>query len=367
MLSTARPRQAIMTFLTPGPRMIDEIECAVSVMLAVLFAHLIGATMVSWAAFTSFVLMRGHISETLLRAMMRIVGTLVGAALALLLVPYVARSWPAASIAAGAIGAVALYGTLTAKRAYAWLLFGLTFEMILFDKLENPALDTLAFAKTRLLEIGAGTAACLIVSLLTTLTARRRWPGRSAPPQEGVGWHSHAARHALQGGVALALVPIVHTVVGLHALQQAGVTIMAVMIVPVAALSQSGMVPVTRKLLHRVIGCLCGGALAAAILFVAAGHAPVLIAGTCLGVLIGRHIENGGGRFTYVGMQFTLAVLVTLIPDSFSSAAIRPGLVRLESIVCGMALLEPVLLVWYFATWRHGRSHLAMPDADNWL
>jgi uncharacterized membrane protein YccC len=228
------------------------------------------------------------------------------------------------------------------------LLFGLTFEMILLDKLENPGLDTLAFARTRLLEIGAGTAACLIVSLLTTVTARRRWPGRSAPVEEGVGWHSQAARHALQGGIALALVPIAHIAIGLHAIQQAGVTIMAVMIVPVAGLGQSGMVPVSRKLLHRIAGCLCGSALAAAILLLADGRAPILIAGTGLGVLIGRHIENGGGRYTYVGMQFTLAILVTLIPDSYSSAAIHPALQRLESIVCGMALLEPVLLAWHF-------------------
>lgn len=329
--------------------MIDEFECAASVLLAILFAHLVGAKMVSWAAFTSFVLMRGHISETFVRAIMRIIGTTAGAALALILVPYLAPSLPVASTAAGVIGAVGLYGMLTARRAYAWLLFALTFEMILLDKLEHPTLDTFTFAKTRLLEVGAGTAACLVVSLLTTLTARRRWPSRPPPPSEGVGWHSNAARHAMQAGVALALVPILHAIIGLRELQQAGVTIMAVMIVPVTGLGRSGIGPVTRKLLHRVIGCLCGSALAAVSMLLADGSTSILIAGTFLGVLIGRHIENGGGRFTYVGMQFTLTILVTLIPDSYSATAIHPALLRLESIFCGMALLEPVLLLWYFA------------------
>lgn len=328
--------------------MIDEIECAASVLLAILLAHLVGAKMVSWAAFTGFVLMRGHVSETFVRAIMRIAGTTAGAALALILVPYLARSLAMASIAAGVIGAVGLYGMLTARRAYAWLLFGLTFEMILLDKLEHPALDTFLFAKTRLLEVGAGTVACLIVSLLTTLTARRRWPSNSPIPAQGLGWHSDAARHAMQAGLALALVPILHAIIGLRELQQAGVTIMAVMIVPLTGLGRSGVGPVTRKLFHRVIGCLSGSALAGATIALASGSVPVLIAGTFLGVLIGRHIENGGGRFTYVGMQFTLAILVTLIPDSYSSAAIHPALLRLESIFFGMALLEPVLLAWYF-------------------
>jgi uncharacterized membrane protein YccC len=362
-----RPSQAVGSFLTPGPRMLDEVECAASVLLAILFAHLVGAKMVSWAALTGFVLMRGHISETLVRALLRMIGTAAGAALALALVPYAVRALPMTSLAAGVIAAAGLYGMLTARRAYAWLLFALTFEMILLDKLEHPTLDTFVFAKTRLFEVGAGTAACLIVSVLTTLTARRRWPSTPPPPSQGTGWHSNAARHAMQAGVALALVPVLHAIIGLQELQQAGVTIMAVMIVPVTSLGRSSVGQVTRRLFHRVIGCLCGSVLAAATIFFADGYAPILIAGTFLGVLIGRHIENGGGRFTYVGTQFTLTILITLIPDSYTSAALHPALLRLKSIFFGIALLEPVLLAWYLASHkrRHSRSCPGYPTADN--
>ena len=50
------------------------------------------------------------------------------------------------------------------------------------------------------------------------------------------------------------------------------------------------------------------------------------------------------------GTQFTLAVLVTLVPDSYAGAAIAPALARLTGILVGMALLEPVLLAWHLAT-----------------
>lgn len=346
-LAAARLPGAIKIFITPGPRMVDEIECVASVLLAILLAHLVGATMVAWAAFTAFVLMRGHVSETLLRGVMRVIGTIAGAGLALLVVPYAVRWLPAASLAAAVAGAVGLYGMLTARRAYAWLLFGLTFEMILLDKLEHPALDTFGFARTRLLEVGAGTLACVSVSLLTTLTARRRWPAQAAPPATRLGWHSNAARHAMQAGLALALLPILHAEFGIPELAQAGVTIMAVMIVPAAGLGRSGLGPVTRRLLHRIIGCLCGGALATVTLVVAHGQPAILIAGTCLGVLIGRHVENGSTRIAYVGLQFTLVTLVTLVPDTYSDVAILPALVRLQSILIGMALLQPVLLGWH--------------------
>ena len=345
-------RETLRVFVTPGARMVDEFECVASVLLAILLAHLIGAHSIAWAAFTSVVLMRGHVSETLVRGVMRIVGTAIGAGLALAIAPYAARSPLAAAPVAAIVGAIGLYGMLTAKRAYAWLLFGLTFEMVLLDKVEHPSVDVIAFVQTRLLEVSAGTVACVAVSLLSTLTARRRWPGPAAAPAARIGWHPSAARHAAQAGTALALLPLLNALVGLPELAQAGVTIMAVMIVPVAGLGQSGLVPVSRRLLYRALGCLAGSALAAATLVLAQGSAPILVAGTCLGVVIGRHIENGGTRITYLGVQFTLAIIVTLVPDSYSDAAIRPALERMASIFLGMALLEPVLLAWHLLTPR---------------
>jgi uncharacterized membrane protein YccC len=349
MISAIRARlvEQLRSLVTPGPRMVDELECVASVLLAILLAHLIGATVIAWAAFTAFVLMRGHIAETLLRAVLRLVGTALGAALALLLVPLLRGSLPATMLCVALVGGAGLYGTLTAKRSYAWLLFGLTFEMILLDKLEHPALDTMAFARTRLLEVAAGTAACLTVSLVSTLTLRRLSPAPPPPASARIGWHPDAARHAAQAGLTLALLPLLHALLAVPELAQAGVTIMAVMIVPVAGLGSSGLVPVSRRLFDRAVGCLAGGVLAAAILLLAQGQPAILIAGTCLGIIIGRHIENGAPRATYLGLQFTLAILITLVPDSYAHAEIGPALARLTSIVIGMALLEPVLLAWH--------------------
>jgi uncharacterized membrane protein YccC len=352
MLSSPAARLRVFTrsLATPGPRMVDEFECVLSVLLAILFAHLVGATNVAWAAFTGFVLMRGHVSETLLRGVLRIIGTAIGAGLALLVVPYIAGSPPLSALAAAIVGAASLYGMITAKRAYAWLLFGLTFEMILLGKIEHPTVDAIAFARTRLLEVGAGTLACVLVSATSTMTARRRWPASPAPPPARIGWHPHAARHAAQAGLTLALLPFLHAAFALPRLEQAAVTIMAVMIVPASGLGTSGLVPVSRRLFHRIVGCLGGSALAAATLLLAHGNAPVLIAGTILGVVIGRHIENGGGTVAYVGLQFTLAILVTLVPDSYANADVHPAIERLTSIFIGMALLEPVLLAWHALT-----------------
>lgn len=339
-------RNEFRTALTPGPRMADGIACIGSVLLAILLAHLIGGKMVAWAAFSAFVLMKGDPGETILRGVLRLVGTALGAVLAVTLVPLAMHSVAAASVMAGLIGAMGLYGMLTARRAYAWLLFGLTFEMILLDKLEKPGVNVVELAQTRMLEVVAGTVACVIVSVSAAFVTGRQWKASGAA-SPSLGWHPNAARHAIQAGVAVALLPLLHSAFGMAELAQASVTILAVMIVPVAGIGASGLVPVSRRLLHRAIGCIAGAALAFLVLILAHGEPAILIAGTCLGIFIGRHIETMGAKANYVGLQFTLAVLVVLVPDSYAQADIKPGLLRLLSIFIGMGLLEPVLLAWH--------------------
>ena len=139
-------------------RTIDELECVASVLLAILVAHWLGATNVSWAAFSGYMVMRGHVGETVQRGALRIVGTLAGGLLALAAIPLIAPHWPLAALGILVIGTATLYKAITAKRAYAWLFVGLTFAMVLFDKLHDPGIPLAAFVQTRILETSAGTS-----------------------------------------------------------------------------------------------------------------------------------------------------------------------------------------------------------------
>lgn len=105
--------------------------------------------------------------------------------------------------------------------------------------------------------------------------------------------------------------------------------------------------------------------MAALFLFAAHGSAAVLIAGTLIGVIIGRHVENGKSSIAYVGTQFVLAILVTLVPDDYGSAAIGPALNRLTGILIGMALLEPVLLAWHLIAPSAPAKPAAAAEAGN--
>jgi uncharacterized membrane protein YccC len=333
-------------FVRPAPaRLLDEAESVGAVLLAILLAHVIGARHVNWAAFSGYMVMRGHWADSLGRGVLRILGTAAGAGLALLLAPGLVGLWPMQALAVAGVGGLTLYGAIAGKRAYAWLFVGLTFQMILLDAggAEPPG----PFAATRLLEVTAGTAACVGVSVLSALTLRRRWPGSRMPAAQRLGWHGPAARHAGQAAAALLLLVACTHWIGLAEPAQGAVSIMATMLIPATSLGTSGLVPVSRKLGQRVMGCLAGSGLAAGALLLARGEPTILLAATALGVAIGRHLENSGRAYAYVGTQFTLAVLVTLVPDNYDHAAIAPALERLGGILIGRALLEPVLIAWH--------------------
>lgn len=350
-------------FFRPDARMVDEVECAASVLLAIAFAHLLHASNVSWAAFSGYMVMRGHAADTLHRGAMRVAGTVAGGLLALIAVPWISSNvWPQAGVLA-LVGAAGLYGALTAKHSYAWLFFGLTFAMICCDKIERPDDSLSDFVRWRLLETGAGTLACVLVSLISTTTARRYWPSARVAPGATLGWRADAFRHGVQGGVALAALALLAARYPIPDLSQGAVSIMAVMLVPITAVSVTASGPVRLKTFERFVGCGAGAALGAGILLGSGGHAAILILGAVAGVMLGRHIENGDNSHRYAGTQFTLAILIMLVPDHYDSITLEPGLDRLLSIVVGMAVLEPVLLIWHLlspcrpATTHDGEDH----------
>jgi uncharacterized membrane protein YccC len=287
-----------------------------------------------------------------------VLGTAVGASLAWLLAPELLRSPISLSAGLALVGAGTLYLALLDRRGYVWLFAGLTFAMVLVDGMEHPGAALGVFAQSRFVGVFVGTCASILVSAVSALTVRRHLPVLSKevmqepPPPAFRFWHKVAFRHALQGALALALIPWVWTVFHIRALGQSSITIMVVMMVPVASLAAAGY-PATTKSLHRLFGCVIGGLLATTIL-VLSHHSPIVMTlAACLGIVAGRHIENGSLGIGYAGTQFALAFLVVLVPDSYSGIHIEPGLERLFGILFGMALLEPVrLLFGQFVRWR---------------
>jgi len=324
-------------------RLLDEVETLLSVALAIVFAHLLGAQNVGWAAFSGYMVMRSQLAESLNRGLLRITGTAAGAGLAWAFATWVGASslWIGAGLAL--VGGLAQYATLTRRRSYAWLFTGLTFSMVVLDAMEAPLQEVTQFALTRLLEVVAGTAACIVVSLLFAWTLRPGIQGtqyfrRQRPEGSGPGWHRQAAIASLQVALCLGVLPMLAPQLGDELASQAAVTVMAAMLVPLTALAVGGGA-VRRRSILRLTGCLLGAGSGALALLFSAGNAPATLLLMALGVMLGRHIENSGTKVAYIGTQLALVFLTVFVPDDFHFASSEPGWSRLEGILLGLVML----------------------------
>ncbi|WP_109126095.1 FUSC family protein [Dyella sp. C11] len=330
----------LRTLAQPGPRMVDQVEAMASVLLAIALAQLVGTQNIGWAAFSGFMVIRSHLAASTQRAVLRVIGTLLGALAGWAVATGVAGHLAIASLSLLLAVTFTMYMALVSRRTYAWLFSGLTFVMVVVESGVPHAAAPAMFAKTRVTEIVLGTTAGLFVSYLSSKTLRRWVPGqRPSPVTSYRQWHPRAAWHALQAGLAAACIPLFSTWVSAPALIQAGITVMAVMLVPLASLEDAKTTLVSRRMVHRFIGCSAGALLAMAILLTCHSNPLMMTAGVCVGVAIGRHIENGPARYSYIGVQFALAFLVVLVPDNYAQASIKPGMERLSGILMGFALL----------------------------
>lgn len=332
-------------------RLVDELETLASVLLAILLGHLAGVQHVGWAAFSGYIVMRSNVRDSFARGCLRVLGTCIGAGGALLVLRHLQLSVYEQAVLLGIVGSTTLYLTLVGRYGYAWLLGGLTYAMVILASLQLHS-QIERYAWSRLLEVALGTAACVLVSALSTYAIRARWwpeaPATvaSAPNARPL-WQPAALRHALQGGLALALLALGAMWKLEVDISQAAITILAVMVVPLDGLSNASKA-VSKRLLHRMLGCLLGGGLAAILLLVSQENLWLTLSGVALGVLIGRHIENGPLGIGYLGMQFALAFLVVMVPDHYDHIDPVAGMERLGGILLGFLVLEPV---YWISTW----------------
>lgn len=349
-----------------GPRVLDALETACAVLFAIGCAHLLGQRNVGWAAFSAYMVMRPQLAQTTRRGALRIIGTIAGAALACLVPASWMSSLPGAALVLAVSGGLSLYLALTRRHGYAWLVVGLTFTMVAVDLMAGA--DASLFAISRVGEVVTGTCCALAVSTLSLLLVRRRLGGSYLadaplpPPLAPSAWQPAALRHALKAALALALVPFAARTIILPEAVQAGVTILVVLMIPLRDLDTAHGHAI-RRLLHRVAGCLTGGALAAALLH--AFHPwPVAVAlSIAAGVAAGRIIESAPTAMTYVGAQFALAFLVVLVPDAYDTVDLEGGIDRFFGVLWGMALLYPVLLLAQLSAWPLRRG--VRPDAND--
>jgi uncharacterized membrane protein YccC len=349
----------IRTLTLHGASAREPLKAVLSVLLAVTLADALELDDLAWAAFSGFMVMRADVSEAAQRGLMRILGTLSGTAFGVVLAPGIADN-PALLVAALLVATwVGIFGSLKSPHSYAWVFFGITAALVMTEALAAPD-NVVHFAATRVAEITVGTSSCILVANLfsanrtevqagaQTIADAAREPSR-APKVLSEAWfvdHWALLEHATRSALAAALLPVIWRWFEIEDFSQTAVTSFVIMIVPADAIKEGPRRAIIERMAHRAVGCLLGSAVALASLPTLGNTLLASLFVLSVGVWIGYHVHNGRNGVNYVGTQFTLGLLITLVQGPGPIKDITPGLERFVGIVIGIATHCLLIVFW---------------------
>jgi uncharacterized membrane protein YccC len=342
-----------------GARGLEAAEAAASVTLATLAALALHSDDPWWAAISAFQVTRAAPSMLISRGMNRTAGSIVGAVAALIALRlFVYQSLPFL-LCLFVLSSIGLVGFVTSRYGYAWLIGSITACLIMLMSLDQPQV-AFATAVNRVVEVGIGTAASLIVCALSPAPAGTAAP--SAPPldppplafwrrrygaelQRWLPGNGPLLLHACRGGFTVMLMPALAEWIAPISPVDLGVTAVAVMSIPTTAAGQAASPVVIQRGVHRLIGCLIGALAGLACLAFVGSDFLLWIALLPPGIWLCSQIQTGTTGISYIGMQAMFAYVMSLVQGQGPPDTIAPGFERLVGVVGGLSVLLIVTLV----------------------
>lgn len=315
--------------------------CAVT--LAVAVAHWLDLSDTWWAAITAFVVPDASWRASMGRGILRMLGTLGGAALGVLLGTYVPLDGLVFVVTMAASTWLGLYMAHTRRYSYSWILGIVTFVMILCEAWTTRG-GLPHFAMERCANVAVGIAASLVVEGVLALMRRDAAPAAAAKPSTVA--HRVAALHALQGAIAVGVFAIVLSLHQMQAFAQAMVTALAVLIVPLGADAQEAHPHIRQRMVLRLAGCAAAVLLALALLPLLQGMPIACQVALAAGVAAGAWVQYSVPDWRYAAIQFSVAFMMVFVQDQGWTVHPRAALARLVGIAAGVGIMLVVMTLW---------------------
>ena len=322
------------------------IVAACSVMLATTLALLLRLESPWWAAISGFMSLMSTGAGSLRRGVLRLTGTIAGAAMAFIMARWLPYDPFALYLSLAAVTMLGVVAMQVSPHGLAWLFVSITFSLVLLSSLNDPQ-QAFTVACNRTLEVAVGVGSAIIVANLL-----QDW--HADPPPTVPGWrHLLGAQwpvvlHAVRAAISVVAVMMIWILIDLPQVTEMAITVAIVMAAPIAAgggLATRHAVAV--RSIHRVIGCLIGGVIALGCLALNVTAFPWWLAMIGAAVWVGMHVQIGKHGVGYVGTQAAFVFIVTLIQGAAPPASIMPGIDRFAGITGGLAILLVVsLLLW---------------------
>ena len=128
-----------------GPRGTEALASALSVALAALAALFLHSDNPWWAAISAWMVTRSSLAVALSRGAMRIVGSVAGATIAVMILGLFAYDPLPFCLCLFALAFTGLFGFAKSRHGYAWLIFAVTGNLVMLIALAQRQFPTLVF------------------------------------------------------------------------------------------------------------------------------------------------------------------------------------------------------------------------------
>jgi uncharacterized membrane protein YccC len=344
-----------------GPRGLEAAEATAAVTLAVLAALALHSDEPWWAGISAFMVTRAAPGVALLRGVMRVAGSIVGAVAALVVLRlFVYQSLPFL-LCLFLLSCTGLFGFATSRYGYAWIVGAVTACLVILMSFDAPQ-SAFTTAVDRVAEVMIGTAASVVVCGLmpaptggpaapaTPLldppplafwrrrygTDLRRWLPANAP----------LVVHAGRGGLTVMLMPALAEWLAPVSPVTMGVTVVMVMSIPTTAIVVADTGAIIEKAAHRLIGCLLGALVGLVCLAFVGTDFLLWMALIAAGIWLCSQIQTGATGMSYIGTQAMFAYLMSMVQGQSPPDTISPGFERLVGVTAGLAVLLVVTLIF---------------------
>ena len=254
-----------------------------------------------------------HACRLLAQSLLRIGGTIAGAALAFFAMRWIGYNHIACYAFLLSFTKTGLLGFQVSESNYAWLLSAVTASIVVLSSLEDPRL-AFHIAVYRAAEVVIGTLTAFLVTQALS-------PQEEAPPAIAApGWSDlfgaqwPATLHALRSGVTVTLIPLIWFSFDFPPIgAQMGVSAVIVTAVPVLGVSSHALMQkLVERVQHRLFGCFVGDAAALLVLaWPVTEFLPwLLILGAA--VWVATYVQSSAQGVGYIGTQFGMVFIMTL-------------------------------------------------------
>jgi uncharacterized membrane protein YccC len=343
-----------------GPRGTEALASALSVALAALAALLLHSDEPWWAAISAWMVTRSSLPVALSRGAMRIVGSVAGATIAVIILGLFAYDPLPFCLCLFALAFTGLFGFAKSRHGYAWLIFAVTGNLVMLIALDQPQTAfTIAVNRTADVTIGTG-AALLATFLLPALPDAPGSPAVSSPiALPLLFWRRrHAVEferwlrengplilHACRGALTVMVLPLLLNWLAPLGSSTLAVTAVAVMAIPTTAILEPDGRTVVQRAIHRLVGCALGALLGLLCLYWVGSNFLVWLLLLMGGIWLTSQIQSGNTGIGYVGTQAGLAFLLSMVQGGGPPLSPLPGIDRFAGIMAGLSVLLVITMV----------------------